>query len=252
MVSTRRIHKGAAGSGQAVSDQKNDHRNDQGDHQEGLDIRGLLRSLPVFDVKLPVFDPDDVPADPATLFAQWLLAAVEDGLPEPHAMTLATADAQGRPSARVLICKDVEPSGHWYFASSATSRKGRELTENPQAALTFYWPGHGRQIRIAGPVAPATAERSAADFLARSQEARAEALAARQSQVLDDPNRAAAELRVAEARLAERPDLVAPDWTLYALAAAEVEFWQADEQRKHVRLRYQRTGSGWTRYQLWA
>ena len=219
---------------------------------QNVDIRGLLRSLPVFEVKLPVFDPDDVPADPVSLFVQWLLAAVDDGLPEPHAMTLATADAQGQPSARVLICKDVEPDGRWCFASSATSPKGRALTENPQAALAFYWPGHGRQIRITGPVAPVPAERSAADFLARSPAARAETLAARQSQVLDDPTRAAAELRVAEAKLAQRPDLVAPDWTLYALAAEQVEFWQADEQRKHVRLRYQRTGSGWTRYQLWA
>jgi pyridoxamine 5'-phosphate oxidase len=217
-----------------------------------LDVRELLRSLPVFDVKLPQFDLDDLPADPVTLFVRWLLAAIEDGVPEPHVMALATADAQGQPSARALICKDVQPSGHWYFASSSGSRKGRELAENPQAALAFYWPGQGRQIRITGPVAPAAAERSAADFLARSPQARAEALVARQSQVLDDPIRAAAEIRVAEARLEALPDLVAPDWTLYGVAAEQVEFWQADEQRRHTRLRYQRTGDGWTRHRLWA
>jgi len=219
---------------------------------EDIDIKGLLRSLPVLAGKLPVFDPQDAPADPVVLFLDWLFAAVEDGIPEPHVMTLATADIEGRPSSRALICKDVEPSGHWYFASSATSRKGGELAENPQAALSFYWPGHGRQIRITGPVAPAGAERSAADFLARSPGARAEVLVARQSQILDQPVRAAAEIRVAEARLAAQPDLVSTDWTLYGVAADQVEFWQADQERRHTRLRYQRSGTGWTRHRLWA
>lgn len=221
---------------------------------EGPDLRALLRALPVFAADLPVFDPEDVPDDPVALFVRWLLAAVDAGVPEAHAVTLATADTRGRPSARVLICKDVEATGHWYFASSATSRKGRELAGNPHAALVFHWPKQARQIRITGPVASAGARRSAADFLARSPAARAEALTARQSQVLDDPAAAAALIRAAEGRLARQPDLVAPDWTLYALAAEEVEFWQADEQRRHIRLSYRRTGpsDGWTRQRLWA
>ncbi|GAA4587677.1 pyridoxal 5'-phosphate synthase [Planotetraspora phitsanulokensis] len=218
---------------------------------ERSDVRRLLRSLPVFAFGLPEFRPETAPDDPVSLFVEWLTSAIEGGVPEPHAMTLSTADADGRPSARVLICKDVDGSGTWYFASSASSRKGHELEANPHAALTFYWPQHGRQIRVRGAVTPTGAERSAADFLARSPGARAEALSSRQSQVLDDPAEAETALRAASDRLAAEPDLVAADWTLYALAAAEVEFWQADERRRHTRLRYERTGGGWVRHRLW-
>ncbi|MHA6761913.1 pyridoxine/pyridoxamine 5'-phosphate oxidase [Streptacidiphilus sp. PAMC 29251] len=217
-------------------------------------IQALLRSLPVFATELPVFDPEDAPADPVALFVQWLHAAVEAGVREPHAMSLATADAGARPSARVLICKDVDAAGGWYFASGAGSRKGRELAANPQAALTFYWPEQGRQIRITGPVAPAGPERSAADFLARSPGARAEALLGRQSQPLGDPAEAEAALKQSQDHLAAHPGLIAPDWTLYAVAAEEVEYWQADEQRRHTRLHYQRGSdqTAWTRQRLWS
>ena len=217
-----------------------------------VDVRGLLRSLPVFATDLPVLDPARAPGDPVVLFVRWLLEAVEAGVPEPHAMVLATADDWGRPSARVLICKDVDAAGSWCFASGAGSRKGRELEANAHAALTFHWPLQGRQIRVTGPVASAGEERSARDFLGRSPDARAEALLGRQSQVLDDPAKAEILLRESRDRLAAQPDLVAADWTLYAVAARDVEFWQADEQRRHTRLRYRRTGQGWTRERLWA
>lgn len=225
--------------------------------EHSVDIRGLLRSLPVFDTQLPVFDPTRVPDEPVALFVRWLLEAVDAGVPDPHAMSLATADERGRPSSRVLICKDVEATGRWLFASSAGSRKGRELAANAYAALNFYWPLQGRQIRITGAVTPAGAERSAADFLARSPGARAEALLGRQSQILEDPAEAEAALRASEERLARQPGLIAADWTLYAVVAEDVEFWQADEQRRHIRLRYRRDAAGrdaagWSRHRLWA
>ncbi|MGC5015857.1 pyridoxine/pyridoxamine 5'-phosphate oxidase [Streptosporangium sp. DT93] len=214
-------------------------------------IRGLLRALPVFACDLPTFTPHSAPDDPVALFVDWLTSAIGAEVPEPHAMTLSTADAGGRPSARVLICKDVDAAGRWYFASGSSSRKGRELAVNPHAALTFHWPRQGRQIRVRGAVATTGAERSAADFLARSPASRAEALGGRQSQVLDDPAEAEAALRDARARLEADPDLVSADWTLYALTATDVEFWQADERRRHTRLRYERTGRDWTRHLLW-
>jgi pyridoxamine 5'-phosphate oxidase len=215
-------------------------------------FRDLLRRLPVFDTDLlPDFDPGLAPADPVIQFTQWFAAAVEGGVPEPHAMSLATAGADGRPSSRVLICKDVEPGGRWFFASSSTSPKGRDLAAQPHAALGFYWPQQGRQIRIRGEVTPASAERSAADFLARTPGARAEALAGRQSDVLADAVDQQAVIADTQERIAADPHVVAPTWTLYGLLADEVEFWQFDRDRQHIRLRYRRNDRDWIRERLW-
>jgi pyridoxamine 5'-phosphate oxidase len=214
-------------------------------------VRDLLRQLPVFDTDLPVFEPGLAPADPVTLFTEWLAAAVTAGVPEPHAMSLATADTDGRPSSRVLICKDVEPQGCWFFASSSTSRKGRELAAQPHAALGFYWPGQGRQIRICGNVTPASPERSAADFLARPPGSRVEGLVGRQSDILADTADQQAAIAAAQERIAADPQVVAPAWTLYGLLADEVEFWQADRDRRHIRLRYRRDNREWLRERLW-
>ena len=114
-------------------------------------LRELLRSQRVFPAGMPEFDPATAPADPVTLFLRWLEAAIRDGVPAPHVMTLDTADNQGRPSSRVLICKDVDSEGRWYFASGAASGKGRDLAVNPHAALSFWWPQQGSQIRSSRP-----------------------------------------------------------------------------------------------------
>lgn len=213
-------------------------------------IRDLLRAIPAVTGPLPGFDPGAAPDDPVPLFVRWLATAVDGRVPEPHAMTLSTVDPAGRPSSRVLVCRDVDAAGAWYFATGAASPKARELRANPNAALTFYWPQQGRQIRVRGTAAPAGAEASARDFLARSPESRAESLTGRQSEVLAGPAELEAALAGARARLAAAPDLVG-DWTLYALTAAEVEFWQADDKRRHTRVRYERGGRGWTRFNLW-
>ena len=214
-------------------------------------VRELLRSQRVFPATMPEFDPRQAPDDPVTLFLRWLEAALKDAVPAPQAMTLATADERGRPSSRVLICKDVDSDGRWYFASSAVSGKGRDLAANARAALSFWWPTQGRQIRIRGTALPAGAAAGAADFLARPIASRAEALVGHQSEPLDDLGDLGRAFREAQARVSADPGLVAPDWTLYALAADEAEFWQGDVGRRHVRLRYRRAGSGWTRQLLW-
>ncbi|WP_019546381.1 pyridoxine/pyridoxamine 5'-phosphate oxidase [Streptomyces sulphureus] len=215
-------------------------------------LRDVLRALPVFEGELPSFDASSAPASPLELFTEWLHAAVDAGVPEPHAMTLATADAEGRPSSRVLILKDADEEG-WQFATSARSPKGRELDGRPFAALSFHWPRLARQVRLRGPVASAGAERSAADFRARGADARAEALLGRQSHALISEAERRAALAEARSRLAAGPDLVAPDWTLYALRPETVEFWQGDRERHHTRLLYRRnTGGSWERGLLWA
>jgi pyridoxamine 5'-phosphate oxidase len=214
------------------------------------DIRELLRGLDVFSGELPDFDTGAAPADPRELFTDWLLDAVRAGVREPHAMTLSTTGTDGDPSARVLILKDVSPDG-WHFAAEAGSRKGRELAGRPAAALTFYWPPLARQVRIRGPVAAGDAEASAADFLARSPAARAEALLGRQSTPLADLAARDAAVRESAARIEGDPGLVAPGWTLYTLRPDSVEFWQGDRDRRHTRLDYTRTDDGWKRGLLW-
>ncbi|MFB7176184.1 pyridoxal 5'-phosphate synthase [Streptomyces sp. NPDC056257] len=218
-------------------------------HVDGT--RQWLRGLEVFAGPLPEFDPAQAPADPVRLFLGWLVEAVADGVRDPHAMTLSTVDDAGDPDARVLILKAVDESG-WQFAGHAFSPKGGQLACHPRAALTFYWPEHGRQVRIRGSVTPGSAEDNAADFLGRSPTARAEALLGRQSQYLTDPAERDHALRKSLALIEREPSLVDSAWTLYTLAPAEVEFWQAAQSRVHTRLRYERTGTGWERLQLWS
>ena len=214
-------------------------------------MRETLRRLEVFPAELPEFDTRSAPGDPVTLFLTWLNEAVRDKILGPQAMTLATADAAGRVSSRVLICKDVDEGGRWFFASDAASVKGRDLAANPRAAASFYWPQHGRQIRISGEAASAGSEASAADFLGRHPASRAAALIGQQSEPLDDPAEFDEAFRRSQAEVDADPGLVAAGWTLYALSADTVEFWQAVYQRRHIRLQYQRTAGGWTSRLLW-
>ncbi|GGU75584.1 oxidase [Streptomyces albospinus] len=214
------------------------------------DLRQLLRDLPVFGGELPAFDPVDTPDDPVDLFTAWLLGAIRAQIPEPHAMTVSTADADGDPSARTLILKDIDTDG-WRFAAHDDSTKGRELAARPYAALTFYWQPLARQVRVRGPVVRERAERSAADFRARGTGARAEALLGRQSTPLTDPAERDAAVAASAARLARDPDLVPPQWTLHTVRAESVEFWQGDKERNHTRLLYRRTGTTWEKGLLW-
>lgn len=224
------------------------------DGAEGTEsVREWLRGLEVFAGPLASFDPAGAPTEPVDLFLRWLREAVDAGAPDPHAMTLSTVDEAGGPDARVLTLKNVDTGG-WQFASHAGSPKGRQLAGRPRAALTFYWPVHGRQVRVRGTVSPEPAERSAADLLARLPSARAEALLGRQSSHLGSTEERDDALRAARARIESDPDLITPEWTLYTLAPLEIEFWQAAKDRIHTRLRYERAshGGSWERHMLWS
>jgi pyridoxamine 5'-phosphate oxidase len=213
-------------------------------------VRDLLRALPVFDCPLPDFDPEAAPAEPSALFLAWLQEAIEAGVREPHAMTISTVDGDGRPDARVLILKDVD-ADRWEFATSSVSAKGAQLAASPHAALSFHWRELGRQVRVRGAVAPADPGVSAADFLAKPDGSRIAGLVGRQSAVLEDPRKLALEIEAAAQRLADDPDAVPADHTVYALTPDQVEFWQGDRQRQHVRLRYRRSAHGWITERLW-
>jgi len=212
--------------------------------------RSYLRALPVLSGTGSGFDIDKAPANPGSLFAAWLQQAVDAGVPEPHAMTISTVDAQGMPRARVLILKAVDDAG-WHFAVSSVSQKGRDLDAHPTAALTFYWPALVRQVRVVGAVIGDGAAASADDFRARPIGSRAMALTLRQSQPLLDVSELDTEIDKAYRRLTDDPNLVPDEWTSYAVIPNEVEFWEGSPDRRHRRLAYYRIDSGWERIPLW-
>ncbi|MET9829623.1 pyridoxal 5'-phosphate synthase [Streptomyces sp. NPDC006385] len=216
----------------------------------GTDLHELLRSLRVWDVDLPSFDPDTAPAEPLALFTAWFAQAVAAGQVEPHTMSLATADEEGLPDVRTVMLHGADAAG-WSFATHRGSRKGRQLAARPYAALGFYWPAQGRQVRVRGSVTAAPSAESQADLHARSTGALAAALTGRQSEVLSSVQELARESQAAWERARREPDAPVPSWTLYRLRPEEVEFFQGDAQRRHVRLVYRRTQDGWTRELLW-
>ncbi|MEU6101112.1 pyridoxine/pyridoxamine 5'-phosphate oxidase [Streptomyces flaveolus] len=217
------------------------------------DLHELLRSLRVWDpavTELPPFDPATAPGDPLPLFTRWLAEAVAAGQSEPHTVSLATADAEGWPDVRIVMLHGADADG-WSFATHADSRKGRHLAARPYAALVFYWPVLGRQVRVRGPVAVAPAEEARADLHARSTGALAAALTGRQSAPLSSPDELARASEAAWEQAGREPDAPVPSWTLYRLRPEEVEFFQGDARRRHVRLSYRRTGEGWRTQLLW-
>jgi pyridoxamine 5'-phosphate oxidase len=212
--------------------------------------RSYLRALPVLSGTGFGFEIDHAPVDPIPLFVVWLRQAVDAGIPEPHAMTISTIDAQGMPRARVLILKAVDDAG-WHFAVSSVSQKGRDLAAHPAAALTFYWPALVRQVRVVGAVVSDGTKASADDFHARPMGSRAMALTLRQSQPLHDVTELDTEIDKAYRKLSDEPDLVPDEWTSYAVFPNEVEFWEGSPDRRHHRLAYSRVDDGWDRTRLW-
>jgi pyridoxamine 5'-phosphate oxidase len=214
-------------------------------------FRALLRTQRVWDISLPAFDPAAAPGDPLPLFHRWFAEAVAAGQTEPHTMTLATVDDEGRPDIRTLMLHDADEYG-WHFASHATSAKGRQLAARPEAALGFYWAEQGRQIRLRGPVVTASSTQSQTDLHARSTGALAAALTGRQSDVLGSLDELARVSQAAWERAQAEPDAPVETWTLYVLRPREVEFFQGEARRQHVRLRYRRgEEGGWERELLW-
>ena len=182
-------------------------------------------------------------ADPIKQFARWLQAAEQADLPLPNAMTLATASRHGKPSARMVLLKEVDARG-FVFYTNYEGRKAHELKENPIAALVFYWLPLSRQVRVEGTVEEVAAGESDQYFASRPRGHQIEAHASEQSQVVK--NRAFLEQRFVAmaAQFAGQEVPRPPHWGGYRLVPEALEFWQEGEHRLHDRLRYRRDHAG--------
>jgi pyridoxamine 5'-phosphate oxidase len=188
-------------------------------------------------------DAADLTPDPLEQFARWLDDARAAGLELPEAMTLATADAEGRPSARMVLLKGVAPDGFRFFTNTE-SRKAGELAANPAAALVFHWPLEPRrQVTVAGAAEPLPREEAEAYFRTRPLGSRLGAWASRQSTVVADRDALERAFAEAEAMYGDDPPLP-PWWGGYLLRPERVEFWQNRPNRLHDRFRYTRDANG--------
>ena len=184
------------------------------------------------------------PADPLVLFRRWFREAQRKGAPQPDAITLATADSRGAPSARMVLFKGLD-GGRFLFYSNYDSRKGRDLAANNRAALVFYWSATRHQVRVSGRVSRLPRAASAAYFHSRPRGAQLSALASRQSRVVD--SRAILEKAVAELDRRHPKTVPLPqDWGGYGIRPEWIEFWENRADRLHDRLRYvRRSQGGW-------
>ncbi|HYS14493.1 MAG TPA: pyridoxamine 5'-phosphate oxidase [Burkholderiaceae bacterium] len=193
-------------------------------------------------------DEEHADADPVKQFGRWWDEALAAEVPEANAMTLATADGAGKPSARTVLLKGFDDHGFVFF-TNYESRKGEELVANPFAALLFFWRELERQVRLEGPVERVAAEESDAYFRSRPLASRIGAWASPQSKVISGRTWLLA--RAAEMGLRHGPNPGRPPyWGGYRLKPTVLEFWQGRASRLHDRLLYTRDGGSWTRARL--
>ncbi|HEV2901965.1 MAG TPA: pyridoxamine 5'-phosphate oxidase [Gaiellaceae bacterium] len=187
----------------------------------------------------------DLDPDPAAQFRRWY-AEAEAALQMPEAVALATADAEGHPSVRMVLAKGLDDRG-FKFHTGHGSRKARELAANGRAALLFYWAPLGRQVRIEGPVERVPDEESERYFRTRPRDGQIAAWASSQSEVIGSRDELDARVREYEREFEGKDAPLPPHWGGYRLQPETWEFWQHRDSRLHDRFRYSRQDDGgWT------
>jgi pyridoxamine 5'-phosphate oxidase len=189
-------------------------------------------------------------SDPFHQFTKWFKEALDAELVEPNAMTLSTANKEGKPSGRIVLLKGMENESFVFF-TNYNSRKGREIEENPNVALTFWWDGLQRQVRIDGTIQKIPETASTAYFQSRPKGSQIGAWASPQSEAIDSRGILSDRVDALIAQYQNDEVLPRPEhWGGYAVFPEEIEFWQGRANRLHDRILYSKDEDVWTKRRL--
>lgn len=207
----------------------------------GLDLQSLRREYLRGGLNL-----EDLSANPIDQFEVWMEQAVQAEIPDPTAMVVATASRDGQPSQRIVLLKGLDEQG-FVFYTNRSSRKGRELAENPKASLHFPWHGLERQVDVCGTVESLSQEESETYFRSRPKESQISAWASHQSRPIDSRDALLAHVRELETQFEGREIPLPEFWGGYRVIPHQVEFWQGGAHRLHDRFEYNLQADGnWT------